>query len=318
MKNLTPSIAAAVIAGATFIPTLAFAAPEISGTTQSVQEIKPATPKTAEPKNNETKQVAPQVQSQMEKSEADKRAQLLKDAQAAVDQTHKALDALDQGKKDEALAALEQVTGKLDLIVARDPKLALAPVGVSTVIMDIYASPETAKKAVAQARAFLDNGNVQQARSLLDSLASESDLEVTNIPLATYPDAIKAIVPLIDAGKIEEAKTQLTTALNTLVVQTYVTPLPAVRARAILEDAEKLAEKSGRSQEDNKKLHDEIEAARQQLKLGQVLGYGSREAYKPLYDQLDNIEKKTEGGKSGKGFFDQIQELLRSFRDRIS
>jgi hypothetical protein len=318
MKNLTSSMATAVIAGVTFISPLALAAPEISGTTASVHEIKHAAPKTAEPKNKETQQVSPQVQAQVEKSEADKRAQLLKDAQAAVDQTHKALDALDQGKKDEALAALEQVTGKLDLILARDPKLALAPVGVSTVIMDLYASPETVKKAVAQARVFLDNGNVQQARSLLDSLASESDLEVTNIPLATYPDAIKAIAPLIDAGKIDEAKTRLTAALNTLVIETYATPLPAVRAKAILNDAEKLAEKSGRSQEDNKKLHDQIEAARQQLKLGQVLGYGSREAYKPLYDQLDSIEKKTEGGKSGKGFFDQIQELLKSFKDRIS
>jgi hypothetical protein len=191
-------------------------------------------------------------------------------------------------------------------------------VGVSTVIMDVYASPETAEKAVAQARTWLDSGNVQQARALLDSLASEADLEVTNIPLATYPEAIKAIAPLIDAGKIEEAKTQLTTALNTLVIETYVTPLPAVRARAILDDADKLAEKSGRSQDENKKLHDQIEAARQQLKLGQVLGYGSKEAYKPLYDELDKIEKKTQGGKSGEGFFDQIQELLESFKDRIS
>lgn len=311
-------MAAAVIAGVTFTSPLAFAAPAISGTTPSVQEIKPTAPRTAEPKNSETQQVAPQVQAQVEKSEADRRAQLLKDAKAAIEQTHKALDALDQGKKDEALTALEQVTGKLDLIVARDPKLALAPVGVSTVIMDVYASPETAKKAVAQARAWLDSGNVQQARALLDSLASEADLEVTNIPLATYPDAIKAIAPLIDAGKIDEAKTQLTTALNTLVIETYVTPLPAVRAKAILDDAEKLAEKSGRSQDDNKKLHDQIEAARQQLKLGQVLGYGSKEAYKPLYDELDNIEKKTQGGRSGEGFFDQIQELLESFKDRIS
>jgi hypothetical protein len=317
MKNLTSSMAVAVIAGVTFVSPLAFAAPELSGTTPSVQDVK-STPKAPEPKNKETQHVAPQVQAQVEKSEAEKRAQLLKDAQAAVDQTHNALDALDQGKKDEALADLEQVTGKLDLILARDPKLALAPVGVSTVITDVYAGPDTAKEAVGQARALLDNGDVQQARALLDGLASEADMEVTNIPLATYPEAIKAIAPLIDAGKIDEAKTRLTAALNTLVIETYVTPLPTVRAKAILDDAETLAEKSGRSQEDNKKLHNQIEAAREQLKLGQVLGYGSKQAYKPLYDELDNIEKKTEGGKSGVGFFDQIQELLTSFRDRIS
>ena len=35
------------------------------------------------------------------------------------------------------------------------------------------------------------------------------------IPLATYPAAIKAVAPLIDAGHMEEAKAALEAALNT-------------------------------------------------------------------------------------------------------
>lgn len=275
------------------------------------------TPQLAEPQSEQSKSVNPQVQSEVENQAAAKRALLLKDAQSAVDETHKALEALDQGKDQEALAALEKVTGKLDLILARDPTLALAPVSMVNVVRDLYANPATVKAAIKEAGSDLSDGRIQQARALLANLASEVDLQVTNIPLATYPEAIKTVAPLIDAGKKDEAKTALQLALNTLVVEQFITPLPTVRAKAMLEEAEKLAEKSGRSSDENKTLHDLVENARQQLQLGETLGYGTHLAYQPLYAQLDEIQTKTEGGKSGKGFFDSIKASLKDFKDRI-
>ena len=283
-----------------------------------VEAAKPTpTPQKAEAQSEQSKAVNPQVQSEVEKQAADKRAQLLKDAQSAIDETQKALDALDQGKKDEALAALEKVTGKLDLILARDPKLALAPVSVATVVRDLYANQDTVKAAIKEARSDLNEGKVQQARALLGGLASETELQVTNIPLATYPAAIKAVAPLIDAGKKDEAKTALQLALNTLVVERFITPLPTIRAKAMLAEAEKLAEKSGRSSGENKKLHDLVETARQQLELGETLGYGTRTDYQPLYTQLDDIQTKTGSGKSGTGIFDTIKASLKDLKDRI-
>ena len=281
-----------------------------------VEAVKP-TPQQAEPQSEQSKAVNPQVQSEVEKQAADKRAKLLKDAQAAIDETQKAFDELDQGKKDDALAALERVTGKLDLILARDPKLALAPLSVATVVRDLYANQDTVKAAIREARGDLNDGKVQQARALLGGLASEAELQVTNIPLATYPAAIKAVAPLIDAGKKDEAKAALQLALNTLVVERFITPLPTVRARAMLGEAEKLAEKSGRSSDESKKLHDLVENARRQLELGELLGYGTKDAYKLLYAQLDDIETKTGSGKSGKGIFDTIKASLKGLKDRV-
>ncbi|MBA3963573.1 MAG: YfdX family protein [Chthoniobacterales bacterium] len=278
---------------------------------------KPEPPK-AEPKSEGAKAVNPEVQSEVEKKAAEKRAQLLKDAQAALEETQKAVEALDQGKKDDALAALERVTGKLDLIVARDPKLALAPIGVATIVRDLYSTPEVAKEAVKTAKSYLGDGKVQQARALLGALASEEEVQVSNLPLATYPAAIKAIAPLIDAGKMEEAKTALHIALNTIVVESYIIPLPKVRAKAMLGEAEKLSEKSGRNADENKKLHELVEDARHELHLGEVLGYGTKDDYKVLYGQLDDIQKKTEAGKSGQGFFDKIKESLKNFKERIA
>ena len=281
-----------------------------------VKVAKPA-PQQAEPQSEQSKTVNPQVQSEVEKQANAKRAQLLKNAQVAIDETHKALDALDKNKNDEALAALERVTGKLDLILARDPKLALAPVSMETIVRDLYANQDTVRDAIKEARSELNDGKVQQARALLGGLASEAELQVTNIPLATYPAAIKAVAPLIDAGKKDEAKTALQMALNTLVIERFITPLPTVRATAMLGEAEKLTEKSGRSSDENKKLHDLVENARQQLELGETLGYGIPEDYKPLYAQLDDIQSKTEGGKSGKGIFDTIKASLKGLKDRI-
>ena len=66
-----------------------------------------------------------------------------------------------------------------------------------------------------RARDDLSRERVQDARLLVADLASEADIHVTEIPLATYAAAIRAVAPLINAGKVDEAKAALYSALNT-------------------------------------------------------------------------------------------------------
>jgi hypothetical protein len=134
---------------------------------------------------------------------------------AGLDETHVALKALEEGKSKEALEALARATGKLELLAARDPDLAVAPVDVDVVTHDLYATPRAIREAREEAGELLEDGKVQEARRLLSGLASEIVIRVTNLPLATYPDAIKEISPLIDRGETEEAKSALRAALNT-------------------------------------------------------------------------------------------------------
>jgi hypothetical protein len=289
-------------------------AKETSKSASSPAPAKQTNNTTAEPKSTESKSVDSSVQSKVEKMEAEKRAALLKDAQSALDETRNALAALDKGDKQAALAALERVTGKLDLVIARDHKLAFAPVGVSTTMLDLYATPDTVKSAVKEAKDDLAKNQVQQARLLVQSLASEADIHVTEIPLATYPAAIRAVAPLIDSGKIDDAKGALYTALNTMVVETFVVPLPGIRAEAMLTAADTLAKSSQRKDEDQKKLRGLIDATRLELQLAEALGYGTSESYKPMYAQLDEIQKKIDGGQSGKSIFDRMRQSLRNFK----
>jgi hypothetical protein len=276
--------------------------------------VKAADKPGAESKSPESKSVDPAVQSEVEKMEAAKRATLLKDAQSALAETRDTLAALDRNDKQAALAALEHVTGKLDLVVARDPKIAFAPVSVSTTMLDLYATLDAVKGAVKQARDDLSNNHVQEARLLVQNLASEADIHISEIPLATYPVAIRAVAPLIDSGKINEAKAALYTALNTLVIETYVIPLPKIRAAAMLAAADTLANARERKEEDKARIHGLIDTTRHELQLAEALGYGTMENYKPLYAELDEIQKKADSGQSGKNLFDRFRNSLKNFK----
>lgn len=256
------------------------------------------------------KSVQPQVDAKATEQAAEKRKKITADAIAAVAETRNALKLLDEKKADEALAALERVTGKLELILARDPKLALAPVDVEVITFDLIAKLDTIKAVIKEAEDYLEDGEVQKARPLVANLASEIQIRTTSIPLATYPGAIKAVAPLIDAGKVDEAKVALQAALNTLVVTTDVIPLPVLRAETLLRNAEALAENKERTDKDNKTLANQLAEARNQLKMAELLGYGNKKAFKPMYEQIDQIEEKTADGKSGKGWFDKIKQQL--------
>lgn len=255
------------------------------------------------------------IQSKVDKQTADaaaeKRKKLFADATAALAETHKALKALENKNNDAALKALAEVTGKLDLIVARDPKLAQTPVATEVVTYDLLTNLDTIKSVIKDAKAYLNDGEIQKARLLVANLASEIQYRTHHIPLETYPGAIKAIAPLIDAGKIDEAKAGLQAALNTLVVTTDdVIPLPKLRAEHLLKQAQELAEKKERSKEENDKLANRLQAAREQLQMAELLGYGKKKDYNPMYDQISEIEKKSSGGKSGLGWFDKVKQQL--------
>lgn len=250
------------------------------------------------------------AQAQVDKQTAEKRKKLVADATDAIVDTELALKALEDKKNDEALKALASVTGKIELIVARDPKLALAPVRTDVVTYDLFASLDTIKASIREARKALGDGEILKARPLVAGLASEIQFRTTNIPLATYPEAIKAITPLIDAGKIDEAKAQLQAALNTLVITTEMVPLPKLRAENLLNEAQILAEKKDRSQDENDELARHLASAREQLQMAELLGYGKKKEYKSIYAQLAKIERESGGGKSVTGGFNKIKKQL--------
>jgi hypothetical protein len=266
---------------------------------------------TPEVQSQADQDIQPTIDAKTDEKVTEQRKKILSEANAAIAESRKALKALDEGKTEEAIKYLELATGKMELIVARDPELSLAIVDINVKIFDVFANVKTLEATVKRATGYLKDGEVQLARPLIASLASEMVIESVNIPLATYPEAIKDVVPLLDEGKIKEARAALQAALNTLVVvEEEVIPLPVMRAKAMLKEAEKLAETKERKEEDNKTLSAFLDDAETQLKIAEILGYGDKKAFKPMYEQLETIREKTKDGKSGTGFFDKLTEQV--------
>ena len=249
-----------------------------------------------------SKAAQPQVDDKAAREADKKRAELTK--------TQEALTLLDANKTKEALAALELASGKLELVLARDAKLALAPVDVRVITHDIHANVESVKKAVKLSRELLSDGEVQKARPIVANLASEIVIETDNLPMATYPAAIKSAARLIDSGKIDNAKAELARALNTLVVTSVAFPLPVLRAEAAMAKAEKLAETDRRDARQNEELSTLLSSVRTEIEMAQILGYGKKADFKPIFDQVKSIEQKSAGGKSGKGWFDELKTRI--------
>jgi hypothetical protein len=151
-----------------------------------------------------SKAMTGEVKGQADREISQQRKKILDEAVSAIQETKKALKALEDKKSAEALKALERATGKLNILLARDPHLALAPIDVTVATYDVYATTDEIKAVRKQAEDYLENGEVQKARQLIRGLGSEIVISVANLPLQTYPAAIAAVTPLIDQGKTEE------------------------------------------------------------------------------------------------------------------
>lgn len=274
-------------------------------------EDKPAEPAAAQPAPEQ-----PQPDQTGGKA-AEERAKVLEEAVTALARSNAALRALDAGETEKALEDLAVAVGKLELLVAAHPELALAPVDVRVITQDLIARPQDVKKAVEEARELLDEGRVQDARAILRDLGSEVIVRVINIPLATYPDAIKAVAPLIESGKIEEAKQSLVAALGTLVVVDNVIPLPLVRAERALDEAKALAAKKDRTKDESERLATLLRFAKEQIELAEALGYADEEALDPLQETVEQIEEKTASGGTEEGLFDKLKKGFEELRAKL-
>src|SRR6202030_2676562 len=189
-------------------------------------------------------QARPGVEKERKKAEDEAGRNLDQDAMAAISETQKAIDAIASDKSSQALEAIERATGKINVLLARNPATALIPVSVQVEIIDAAPHDVKAVKQLAdQASAAVAIKDYPAARVVLYALTSEIHVRTYNLPLATYPDALKDAARLLDQKKNEDAGAVLLTALNTVLAVDRVTPLPLVLAREALNAAQAQSQK---------------------------------------------------------------------------
>ena len=260
--------------------------------------------------NEDATKARAEANAQAQKNAVDAQDQVIEEALNALEETAKAVKALAEGKNDEAAEALERAIGKLEVVTARDPSLALAPVDVSSTVVDILATPDEINAAKREALRLMKDHELQLARPIVSSLASEVQIKTTYIPLGSYPLALKSAAALLKDGKVDEAKQVLAHALSTLVVDETIVPLPILRAAILIKDAKDLSEKADRTDEENQALAVLLDAIDLEIARGEALEYGGEDAFEPLKAEMKEVRKKLAGGGSGEGVFDKLKGLF--------
>ena len=247
----------------------------------------------------------------------DKTQDIVGEASQIESDTQKAIVALDNKDPKDALVILKGVSGKLDNLLAKNPGLDLLPASVETDVFDFIGDKQTIAKAIDEAGGVLKQGKLQDARQILSGLASEIRVSTTSIPLGTFPSAIKKVIPLIESGKRDQAAADLNAVLDTLVVTTEIMPLPVLRAEELLTVAAEFEHRDDLSKEQNRaEIARFTDAAKDQLELAQLLGYGGKDDYKVLYKEIDAIHKVLFTEKSASAW-QKVKDEFAQFKDRL-
>lgn len=178
------------------------------------------------------------------KTKVNTRKQVIKEAADAAKATQTALIALNNNQPQQAIAALQVASGNLHLLLARDPSLGMLPIDFQIQVIEGVNDLKTIKILEDELDDLIDDNYYQSARPIMDSLVDEIRVTTVYLPLATYPATIDSVTPLIDAGKLEEAKQVLYDVLETFVSKEEVTPLSIIRAEDKLSEAFQIEPKS--------------------------------------------------------------------------
>ena len=168
-------------------------------------------------RNRAEQQARPDLEKRRNEAEQQALKTLDKDAIAAIEQTVQAIDSIAAGKTADALKGIEEATGKVNIVLARNPELALIPVSVETLIIDTAPRGiDDIEKLTDAVDAAILLDDFPTARALLDALRSEVRVRTYALPLGIYPTALQEAARLLDKDS-QAASIALLAALNSLI-----------------------------------------------------------------------------------------------------
>ncbi|MDE2344413.1 MAG: YfdX family protein [Betaproteobacteria bacterium] len=240
------------------------------------------------------------------------RAHLVSEAMTANEDILLAIASLAHNDTHSAYNALSDASGKLDMVLARDPHLKRVPISTRLTTTDLNATPAAVKSDLSKARQALSDHRVQEAKRLLRPLASEMRITTQYVPLDSYPAQIHSAIKEIQGGQSQVAAQRLADTLGTVVTEEKVIPLPPLKAESDVMDAEALAKAD--PVKNKAKALALLDQAKQQLEMGKLLGYGS---YEDIHKEMDAVKTKITGGSWNERLFDHLKSLLHEARAKL-
>jgi hypothetical protein len=260
-------------------------------------------------------QTRPNLERQRQSAEQQAQSSLDADAVAVIAETRNALAAIAANQPNEALSAIERATGKVNVLLARNPAAAIIPVSYEVEVIDT--APDDIKEIQNVSRAAESAFSAKDypaARVLLESLASEIRTRTYNLPLASYPVALTEAARLLGQQRMQEAAAVLLTALNTLVVVDRIIPLPLVAAQEAVDAAQAIKDK------DKDAASKLLDMAKLELQKGTELGYytTSDPQYTALNQAISDLQTQLKGGGDTTSVFSALKEKMAAFFKGLS
>jgi cell division septum initiation protein DivIVA len=237
---------------------------------------------------------------------------LIKEAIRAIKYTNDAYIYLNAKKVGKAKEALKKAIGELTIVLNAPNTPYLLPIDSQIEAYEYLGDIKNISKQITAAKVALAKHQLPLTRQILNALKSEIDIKTVNIPLATYPDAIKLAIKYLNENKPQEAKDVIAMALHTLVTTDTIIPIPLVKANELIIQASKIASK------DKSQTLKYLEEAKKQLKISKLLGYTSKSdtTYKMLKDAINKIEDKINNNKDTQSLFDELKAKIKEFKEK--
>ena len=249
----------------------------------------------------------------MEKQVAERKIKLTEEALTAISETRSLIENIDN--KGKAIKKGHELIGRLEVLLARDPSLALIPIDVSFQKEEFVTDIETIRETVKLAQEAMDKGYYRAASDLLKDMRSEMIISTYLLPTATYPKAIKAAVVLLEENKPKEAKALLESTLSTIVIERDVEPLPILNAEQMIIEAA-LIDKKDHNNVD--KVINLLNNAEYQLTLAEEMGYGKKDKdYKALAYSIDVLKKSVKKKENSESKFDVLKKDIKKFKEKL-
>ncbi len=233
-----------------------------------------------------------------------------------IAETEKVISLIDKKKNKEAKEEMAKLIGNLEILITKDPKVVLVPLGSQYAVNDVVVDVETAKQIIKDAKKAMKKGYYQVAKELLNGLTSEYKIVTTYLPVGTYPAAMRLAAAKLDDEKNEEAKEILLQALNTLVIKEENIPMPVLKAEEFIS----LAAIAMAGTEKNKKSVANVllDNADYQLKLAEVMGYGKKDKeFKELAKAIKSLKKAVNKDEETATMFGDLSKKIKNFKERL-
>lgn len=239
---------------------------------------------------------------------------IVQDAVTVIDNTKKAISHLKEGKEKEALATIEYATGKINILLARRPENALLPIASQVILIDAALRTISNIRNISKAaEKAMKEKDYPRSRVLLNILRDEINILTYNLPLATYPSALKTAARLIEEKKSKEAIGTLENALVELVSINRTIPLPIIHAKIM----SKMAEENYKT--DKEAALNYLASARDNLDRAKALGYtGNNSGYNTLTRSIKDLEKQIKSNKNSDAAFANLKTKLSAFLKHLS